>query len=192
HRRRPDRRQHRKSARQRRARAGGAVGGDRGAVRAGRRRRSGARPGTTLAGGVGDPNGETAEGGQHSAHPGLDLSQITTYAEGVGGDHGERTGPTRVTVPVLQVIDLLLAQPSRDDWFALEICRQTGLGSGTVAQILFRLRDWGWVTSRWEDATEAHRQGRPRRRFYLLTGRGAAEARQVLRGRFPGIAGWAP
>src|SRR5207237_1051559 len=82
--------------------------------------------------------------------------------EGVGGDQGERTGPTRVTVPVLQVIDLLLAQPSRDDWFALEICRQTGLGSGTVAQILFRLRDWGWVTSSWEDATEAHRQGRRR------------------------------
>lgn len=103
----------------------------------------------------------------------------------------ERTGPARVTVPVLQVIDLLLAEPSRDDWFALEICRQTGLGSGTVAQILFRLQDWGWVNSHWEDATEAHRQGRPRRRFYSLTGQGAAEARQVLRQRFPGIARWA-
>jgi len=108
---------------------------------------------------------------------------------GVGEE--ERGGPVRVTVPVLQVIDLLLAEPDRDDWFALEICRQTGLGSGTVAQILFRLQDWGWVSSRWEDATEAHRQGRPRRRFYRLTGQGAAAARQVLRRRFPGIARWA-
>lgn len=109
----------------------------------------------------------------------------------MGGGGDERAGPARVTVPTLQVIDLLLGEPGRDDWFALEICRQTGLGSGTVAQILFRLEDWGWVTSRWEDATEAHPLGRPRRRFYELTGHGAAEARQVLRERFPGIARWA-
>ena len=104
---------------------------------------------------------------------------------------GERTGPARVTVPVLQVIDLLLSEPAREDWFALQICRETGLGSGTVAQILFRLQDWGWVTSRWEDATEAHRQGRPRRRHYALTGEGAAAARQVIRRRFPGVGRWA-
>ena len=103
-----------------------------------------------------------------------------------------RSGPARVTVPVLQVIDLLLAEPGREDWFALDICRQTGLGSGTVAQILFRLQDWGWVSSRGEDATEAHRHGRPRRRFYHLTGQGAAAAREVLRQRFPGMARWAP
>jgi PadR family transcriptional regulator, regulatory protein PadR len=102
-----------------------------------------------------------------------------------------RGGPVRVTVPVLQVLDLLLAEPERDDWFALEICRQTGLGSGTVAQILFRLQDWGWASSRWEDATEAHRQGRPRRRFYHLTGQGVTEARQVIRRRFPGVTRWA-
>ncbi len=97
-----------------------------------------------------------------------------------------------MTVPVLQVIDLLVADPRRDDWFALDICRRTGLGSGTVAQILFRLQDWGWVSSRWEEATEAHRRGRPRRRFYQLTGHGAAEAREVLRRRFPGMARWTP
>jgi DNA-binding PadR family transcriptional regulator len=94
-------------------------------------------------------------------------------------------------VPVLQVIDVLLAEPGRDDWFALEICRRTRLGSGTVAQILFRLQEWGWVTSRWEEASEAHAQGRPRRRFYRLTGQGAAEAREVIRRRFPGIPRWA-
>jgi PadR family transcriptional regulator PadR len=100
-------------------------------------------------------------------------------------------GPKRITIPVLQVIDLLLAEPGRDDWFALEVCRRTGLGSGTVAQILLRLQEWSWVTDRWEDAAEAHRQGRPRRRFYRLTGLGASQARDVVRRRFPGIARWA-
>jgi PadR family transcriptional regulator PadR len=109
----------------------------------------------------------------------------------VVSDDGRRTGPARVTVPVLQVIDLLLAEPGRTDWFALDVCRRTGLGSGTVAQILFRLQDWGWVSSRWEDATEAHRQGRPRRRFYRLTGQGEMEAREVMRRRFPGLVRWA-
>jgi PadR family transcriptional regulator, regulatory protein PadR len=99
--------------------------------------------------------------------------------------------PQRVTVPVLQVIDLLLTEPDRDDWFALEICRQTRLGSGTVTQILFRLQEWGWVVSRWEDTGEAHPQGRPRRRFYRLTGLGATEARAVVRERFPGVQRWA-
>src|SRR5215472_8366819 len=41
-------------------------------------------------------------------------------------------GPKRVTIPVLQVIDVFLYAPRRDDWFALEICRRTSLGSGTV------------------------------------------------------------
>lgn len=110
---------------------------------------------------------------------------------GKGTSRPDGGGPRRVTIPVLQVIDLFLGQPERDDWFALEICRQTGLGSGTVTQILFRLQEWGWVTSHWEEMTEAHRQGRPRRRFYQLTGLGASEARQVLRERFPGIGRWA-
>jgi PadR family transcriptional regulator PadR len=104
---------------------------------------------------------------------------------------GRGDGPRRVTVPVLQVIDLLLTDPQRDDWFALEICRQTRLGSGTVAQILFRLYDWGWVTSRWEETSQAHGRGRPRRRFYQLTGQGVTEAREVIRQRFPGIPRWA-
>jgi PadR family transcriptional regulator PadR len=101
-------------------------------------------------------------------------------------------GPRRVTVPVLQVIDLFLSEPGRDDWFTLDVCRRTGHGSGTVAQVLYRLQEWGWVTSRWEDSADAHERGRPRRRFYQLTGLGAAEARQLLRQRFPGVPRWAP
>jgi len=95
-----------------------------------------------------------------------------------------------VTVPTLQVLDALLAEPARDDWFAFDLCRQTGLSSGTVTQILFRLERWGWMASRWEDVATAHEQGRPRRRFYRLTGTGEAAARRLMLDRFPGHARW--
>lgn len=98
-------------------------------------------------------------------------------------------GPKKVTVPTLQILDLLLAEPGRADWFAFELCRRTGLGSGTVTQILFRLERCGWLESRWEDAAHAFSQRRPRRRFYRLTGEGQHAARELIRRRFPGRLG---
>jgi DNA-binding PadR family transcriptional regulator len=98
-------------------------------------------------------------------------------------------GPLKVTVPTLQVLDVLLAEPERADWFAFEFCRRTGLGSGTVTQVLFRLERWGWLASRWEDAALAFSQRRPRRRFYRLTGEGQRAARELIRRRFPGRLG---
>ena len=93
--------------------------------------------------------------------------------------------PTRVTVSMLKVLDLLLSDPSRDDWFALDVCRSTELGSGTVVQILFRLQHWGWLESSWESVDSATRDGRPRRKFYRLTGTGIRGARQVLESTLP-------
>ncbi len=93
--------------------------------------------------------------------------------------------PGKVTVPMLRTLDLLLSQPTRDDWFALQIVRDTKLGSGTVVQILFRLERWGWVVSRWEDVGYAHDHRRPRRKFYRLTGTGARKARQFVEGAMP-------
>jgi DNA-binding MarR family transcriptional regulator len=106
------------------------------------------------------------------------------------GTRLSQTGPKKVTIPTLQVLDLFLANPGRDDIFALELCRQTGLGSGTVTQILFRLEQWGWAESRWEDLVTAHGMGRPRRRFYRLTGAGDRAARELVKARFPGLLGW--
>ena len=94
-------------------------------------------------------------------------------------------GPGKLTVPMLRVLDLLLSEPNRKDWFALQICRSTKLGSGTVVQIMFRLDRWGWVESRWEDIGEAHHAGRPRRKFYRVTGTGARNADQLLRSMLP-------
>jgi DNA-binding PadR family transcriptional regulator len=99
----------------------------------------------------------------------------------------ESAGPRRITVPTLQILTILLADPLKTDWFGLEVSRQTSLGSGTVTQVLYRLEQWGWVQSRWEDRDEATRHGRPRRRFYQLTGLGERQAMALVRQRFPGL-----
>jgi len=99
----------------------------------------------------------------------------------------EAAGPRRVTVPTLQILAVLLADPLRTDWFGLEVSRQTGLGSGTVTQVMYRLEVWGWVASQWEDRDVATSQGRPRRRFYRLTGDGNQQAQALVRKRFPGL-----
>jgi DNA-binding PadR family transcriptional regulator len=56
--------------------------------------------------------------------------------------------------------------------YGLDIVASTGLPSGTVYPTLARLKRSGLVTSRWEDQRVAEREGRPRRRYYELTGVG--------------------
>jgi PadR family transcriptional regulator, regulatory protein PadR len=51
-------------------------------------------------------------------------------------------------------------------------------GHGTLYKALSRLEEFGLLTSRWEDAAMA--KGRPRRRLYELTGKGAGVAEQAL------------
>ncbi len=61
--------------------------------------------------------------------------------------------------------------------YGYDICRETGLASGTLYPILGRLADRGLLETRWEaDAPE----GRPRRHLYRLTAEGAARAAEVL------------
>jgi PadR family transcriptional regulator, regulatory protein PadR len=51
-------------------------------------------------------------------------------------------------------------------------------GHGTLYKALSRLEEFGLLTSRWEDASAA--EGRPRRRLYELTGKGARVAERAL------------
>jgi DNA-binding PadR family transcriptional regulator len=95
----------------------------------------------------------------------------------------------RVTGPLLKVLRALLCSPSTDI-YGLELSRATGLKSGTLYPLLDRLEAAGWVTSRWEDVDPV-REGRPRRRFYSLTGLGAHEARHVLLEHGVGDVSWA-
>jgi PadR family transcriptional regulator PadR len=53
-------------------------------------------------------------------------------------------------------------------------------GHGTLYKALSRLEQFGLVSSRWEDPAAA--EGRPRRRLYELTGRGAELAEQARAG----------
>ncbi len=59
--------------------------------------------------------------------------------------------------------------------YGLDIVARTGMPSGTVYPGLGRLKRSGLVRARWEDQRQAERHGRPRRRYYELTGDGARE-----------------
>ncbi|HET9179044.1 MAG TPA: helix-turn-helix transcriptional regulator [Terriglobia bacterium] len=61
-----------------------------------------------------------------------------------------------------------------------DIARATKLQSGTLYPILLRLEQAKWLESRWE-AGNPHDLGRPRRRYYRLTGLGARSARAAFR-----------
>jgi PadR family transcriptional regulator PadR len=62
-------------------------------------------------------------------------------------------------------------------------------GHGTLYKALGRLEEFGLLASRWEDAAV---EGRPRRRLYELTGKGAQVAERSLDDsatrRFPRVA----
>ena len=57
--------------------------------------------------------------------------------------------------------------------YGLDIVTRTGMPSGTVYPTLGRLRKAELIKARWEDQRVAEREGRPRRRYYDLTGDGA-------------------
>ncbi len=57
--------------------------------------------------------------------------------------------------------------------YGLDIVTRTGMPSGTVYPTLGRLRKSGLIKAQWEDQRVAERDGRPRRRYYDLTGEGA-------------------
>lgn len=99
----------------------------------------------------------------------------------------------RMTLQTQLVLRALLAEPVAER-YGLQICQETGLPSGTIYPIVARLEQAGWVESRWEDPGEHVAAGRPRRRYYRLTGDGAEHARSALarvhRSRKQPRAGW--
>lgn len=85
----------------------------------------------------------------------------------------------RITIQTLKVLTVLMSR-TQDDVSGADIGRSTKLASGTLYPILMRLEDAGWVESRWE--TENPQDlGRPRRRFYKITGVGMKRSRSALR-----------
>ena len=83
-----------------------------------------------------------------------------------------------MTLATLAVLRVLLDDPTRPR-YGFDIARDAGLATGSLYPILARLEQLGWVSSYWEDQGSGD-EGRPRRRYYTLTGEGAVSARQAL------------
>ena len=83
-----------------------------------------------------------------------------------------------MTVQVLKVLEAVLQDPAGHH-YGFELCRATGLKSGTLYPILARLEQAGWLESRWEEL-DRDTVGRPPRRLYRLTGLGEEAARREL------------
>ncbi|HTJ66963.1 MAG TPA: helix-turn-helix transcriptional regulator [Actinospica sp.] len=105
----------------------------------------------------------------------------------------------RLTAATVAVLRALLEEPTREV-YGLQLCAMAALPTGTVHPILARLEKMEWLTSEWEQI-DARAEGRPRRRYYKLSERGATRARAAieraetqsaeLRARHPGLAGGA-
>ena len=82
----------------------------------------------------------------------------------------------RVTKPTKRVLEVLMEAPT-EELYGLDMGQRAQLKSGSLYPILARLEQRGWLESRWEDSPDA---GRPRRRYYRLTGGGIDLARKAL------------
>ena len=72
--------------------------------------------------------------------------------------------------------------------YGFDVIDQSGLPSGTVYPALSRLERDGLLKSAWENEDDAHREGRPARRYYKLTAPGVkalAEATSYYRSLLP-------
>jgi DNA-binding PadR family transcriptional regulator len=89
----------------------------------------------------------------------------------------------RSSNPLSYSAALVLQALSQRFGYGFDVMRATELPSGTVYPLLRRLEAAGLVRSRWEEESRAHEEGRPARRYYEITGDGAAalsEARSRL------------
>jgi DNA-binding PadR family transcriptional regulator len=91
--------------------------------------------------------------------------------------------PFRITPPLLDVLEVLVAAAPAEElhgWAIMKATRRTG---PTVYQVLDRLAREGWVQARWE---ERHPEpNKPRRRFYRVSPEKLAAARAVVASRRP-------
>ena len=83
----------------------------------------------------------------------------------------QRESKTRITYSTA----LVLGAVANGYHYGFDMMDATGLASGTVYPILRRLERRGLVSSKWEDEAAATAEGRPRRRYYEISGTGQTE-----------------
>ena len=96
--------------------------------------------------------------------------------------------PTRVTSPLLDVLEVFLRAWQDDDrevhgW---AIMKETKRSGPTVYGVLDRIESAEWVTGSWDPDSEP---GKPRRRLYRLTPNGRIEAARLVAERRPAASG---
>ncbi|WP_202529870.1 PadR family transcriptional regulator [Streptomyces sp. SID8358] len=87
-------------------------------------------------------------------------------------------GEPRMTMPTRAVLAAFMARPA-DEHYGLEVSEAAGLAPGSIYPILIRLEQYGWLESRWEDI-DKHAEGRPPRRYYRLSEKGAQDVPLAL------------
>jgi PadR family transcriptional regulator PadR len=89
---------------------------------------------------------------------------------------------TNMGDPVLtpQTVRILAALSHGSELSGAQIAKLAKLSSGTMYPILYRLEGCGWLASRWE-TDDPSELGRPRRRFYKITGVGAKRMSAISR-----------
>lgn len=88
----------------------------------------------------------------------------------------------RMTYPTAMVLQALESGYR----YGFDIAQAAGLRPGSVYQILHRLEEGGLAEADWEDAQLAHAEGRPSRRYYVLTPT-ATPLVEDARARFPAL-----
>ena len=84
----------------------------------------------------------------------------------------------RMSLQTLRVLEVFLENPT-EQLSGADVHQRCGLASGTLYPILLRFESAGWFVSRWE-SIDPSAEGRPRRRFYLLTSTGLKRASEVF------------
>jgi PadR family transcriptional regulator, regulatory protein PadR len=85
----------------------------------------------------------------------------------------------KVTEAVRGVLAVFMQEPSRE-LYGLELARGADVASGTLYPMLARFEQYGLVESRHEAPELFVGTGRPPRRYYRLTSRGAEWAHSAL------------
>jgi PadR family transcriptional regulator PadR len=83
----------------------------------------------------------------------------------------------RITKQTEQILEFLSSDPTTEV-VSSDIERATGIKKGTVYPAVARMARFGWLEWRWEDV-DPKVIGRPRKRFYRLTGEGERAAQQI-------------
>lgn len=87
----------------------------------------------------------------------------------------------RRTANALAVAAALLDQPDAHH-YGYNLGKRSGVRSGRLYPMLSQMLAVGWLTDGWEDAEATRREGRPPRRYYLLTDTGRAQLAAFMEG----------